>query len=739
MSAQTRTISGRVIDQNEAAVSHAEVSLMNKDAATLTSHTDENGDFRFDGVSAAVDRIRISHAGFTQFEASLTSEKLLINLVPAAVSETVTVTRAESRLSNTPQSVVILNRTDLRSDPAPTLDEKLRQVPGFTLFRRSGSQTANPTSQGVSLRGTGGSGASRAAVTLDGFPLNDPFGGWIYWGRVPLESIGDVEVLRGSAGEVSGGSAIGGVIGVTSRHSADGSVFDLDTSYGSQNTALGSMFATTRFGPLRASLAAEGFRTDGFITVEKTQRGIVDTLSGVNRSSFLPEIEYRFRNNDRLFATGEYFQERRTNGTPLQNNDSKIYSLRSGVDLDSKRFGDLNLRGWLNSQIYHQSFSSVALDLNSESLTRLQTVPSSSAGANVQWSRSFSDKANVYAGSEFRIVRGSSDEVAFVGGRLTSLVDSGGREATIGAFAGGSYLPTARLVLSGGMRIDHWREYSAYSETRLLNSVVSARTLIPDRNETAVIPRVSALFRVNSAISLTANFSKGYRQPTLNELYRSFRVGNVLTVANENLGAEKASTGEAGILISAFANRLYIRSVGFCTSIDQPVANVTLSSTPTLITRQRQNLGRTRSCGLEADSQFRLNNSLEFSAGYLFVDARVSDFPADRMLEGLRVPQVAKNQFTSQIRYDHPSIATISLQFRAADAQFDDDQNLFRLAGFATVDAFTSRRINRAVEIYLAAENIFNDQVEAGRSPVVTLASHRTVRAGIRLNFSRGR
>ena len=56
---------------------------------------------------------------------------------------------------------------------------------GFSLFRRSGSRYANPTSQGVSLRGLGASGARRALVLVDGLPLNDPFGGWVYWARVP--------------------------------------------------------------------------------------------------------------------------------------------------------------------------------------------------------------------------------------------------------------------------------------------------------------------------------------------------------------------------------------------------------------------------------------------------------------------------------------------------------------------------------------------------------------------------
>jgi outer membrane receptor protein involved in Fe transport len=737
--AQTRTITGHVQDQNGAAVSGADVSLLNNGQPFLTSTTDDSGFFRFANISGSVDRIRVTHAGFTRFETPLSSDQLEISLAPTAISEIVTVTHTDSRLSDTPQSVLILNSDELRSDPAPTLDEKLRQVPGFTLFRRSGSQAANPTSQGVSLRGTGGSGASRAAVTLDGFPLNDPFGGWVYWGRVPLESVNDVQVLRGSAGEVIGSSAIGGIVAVAERSSRNGSSFDIDTSYGSQNTWLGSLFAASGAGPFKFSLAAEGFRTDGFIAVDKTQRGTVDTQSGVKRSSFLPKIEYRFSEGKRVFAIGEYFQERRANGTPLQNNDTKSYSIRSGADVDSRRFGAVALRGWLSSQIYHQSFSSIAVDRNSELLTRLQTVPSSSTGASVQWSKTFSDTVNFYAGSEFRIVRGSSDEIAFAAGRPTSLVNSGGREATAGTFVGGSYLPTKRLVFSGGVRVDHWREYSAYSETRPLNSAVTTRSAFPDRSETAVSPRVSALFRVNSSVSLTANYSRGFRQPTLNELYRSFRVGNVLTLANENLKAERASTGEGGVLLSAFSNKIYLRTVGFCTFINEPVANVTLSSTPALITRQRQNLGQTRSCGLEADGQFRLTKELEFSAGYLFVEPRVTRFPADRSFEGLRVPQVAKDQFTSQIRYDRPDIASITLQLRASDAQFDDDQNQFRLAGFATVDAFVLRRINRSFEIYLAAENIFNDKVEAGRTPVLTLASPRTLRVGVRINFSSGR
>jgi outer membrane receptor protein involved in Fe transport len=232
---------------------------------------------------------------------------------------------------------------------------------------------------------------------------------------------------------------------------------------------------------------------------------------------------------------------------------------------------------------------------------------------------------------------------------------------------------------------------------------------------------------------VTGSFSTAFRQPTLNELYRSFRVGNVLTLANQDLKAEKAMSVEGGFLATGLRERLYIRGVGYCASIDKPVANVTLSSTPALITRQRQNLGSTRSCGFEAETQWRARNDLQVSAGYLFVDARVIRFPTDRTLEGLRVPQVPQAQFTFQLKYRDPKIVDLTAQLRAADTQFDDDQNQFRLRGFATVDLLTSRSMGKHVVIFAAVENLFDTTIEAGRTPVLTITGPRSVRAGLRL------
>src|SRR5262249_60572906 len=103
----------------------------------------------------------------------------------AAFLDTVVVSaaRLEQPLANVAADVTVLDREDVDHSAAQTSDDLLQQIPGFNLFRRSSSLVAHPTTQGVSLRGIGSSGASRTLVLLDGIPLNDPFGGWGYWWR----------------------------------------------------------------------------------------------------------------------------------------------------------------------------------------------------------------------------------------------------------------------------------------------------------------------------------------------------------------------------------------------------------------------------------------------------------------------------------------------------------------------------------------------------------------------------
>src|SRR5205085_10951222 len=103
-----------------------------------------------------------------------------------------------------PGGATALPARDLVAGATGTVDEALRASPGFSLFRRTSSAASNPTTQGVTLRGLSSSGAGRTLVLVDGAPLNDPFGSWVAWDKLPIAAIECVEVVRGAAGDLYG-------------------------------------------------------------------------------------------------------------------------------------------------------------------------------------------------------------------------------------------------------------------------------------------------------------------------------------------------------------------------------------------------------------------------------------------------------------------------------------------------------------------------------------------------------
>ncbi|NOT63001.1 MAG: TonB-dependent receptor, partial [Acidobacteria bacterium] len=243
-------------------------------------------------------------------------------------------------------------------------------------------------------------------------------------------------------------------------------------------------------------------------------------------------------------------------------------------------------------------------------------------------------------------------------------------------------------------------------------------------------------YELNSRVALKAAAYRAFRAPTLNELYRSFRVGDTLTNANANLIAERLSGGEVGASFS-FTRNWNARLTGFFTETVNPIANFTLSATPTLITRERRNLGRTRSTGLEVESEVTLAPHWQITTGYLYVAATVLKAPQDARLIGLDIPQVPRHQFTLQTAYNHPRWLNAALQFRAVARQFDDDQNLLPLGSFAVIDATVSRRLGRWVEAFVAVQNLANEKFIVARTPLENFGMPRMLRGGLRLRLER--
>jgi outer membrane receptor protein involved in Fe transport len=642
---------------------------------------------------------------------------------PTSIGEeiTVTATRGESRLGDTSASVVELNALDLAQSAPPSIDDILRQVPGFSLFRRTSSRYANPTTQGISLRGLTSSGASRTLVLEDGVRLNDPFGSWVYWGRVPLAAVERLEVVRGGESALYGSGAMAGVIQVITRR---GPVTHAvaDASYGSLHTGNASAIAFTREGDWGASAAAESFGTGGYVALAPNLRGPIDTPVNSDYLSGQATIERSTADQGRQFVRAGYYGESRDNGTPDQINSTEIRNWVAGGDWQPWQ-GSLDARVDGASQGFLQNFSSVAANRESETLTRAESVPVRSLGMSTQASVGFGQAQAVTTGVDLSQVNAATDEAAFQGGSRSSLTATDARQRLGGLFAEDLVNLGPRLSAEIGVRGDVWRNNAEQ---------VGGSTSLPERGRSALSPRIGVVVRATASLRLSLSAYRAFRAPTLNELYRGFRVGNTVTLANADLDAERLSGAEAGALWSGWGSRLNLRAVAYWMEIDRPIANVTVSTTAALITRERENLGRNRSRGLEAELSARLTHSLTLSAGVEWLNATVLSFPAESSLVGKQVPDVPRQSASLTAVYDLQRIAVVSLQARYSGAQFDDDLNQLRLRSWTTLDVNLNRPIAHGLSVFGAGENLFGDRAQVARTPLLTLGPPRVLRAGLR-------
>jgi len=650
---------------------------------------------------------------------------------PALIREevTVTATRVETNAGETPLSVSVIPRSKIDSAAAPALDDVLRQTAGFSIFRRSSSRNANPTTQGVSLRGVGATGASRSGVFLDGVPLNDSFGGWVQWGRVLPSSVETVEILRGGASSLYGDASLSGAINIQPREANERLNAAADIFGGMQGTAAGSLFVGSRLEKWLFGLDLGSFQTRGYRPVDEDVRGPVDVFSGVRNNAFSARLERSISQNFTVFFRPSYFGEVRTNGTGLQTNRTHIRQVAVGGDLRADRGSfDLRFRAFGGDQVYDQIFSVVNASRSAETLNRIQRVPADIAGFSVQTSAVYRQHTFL-AGIEARRVRGASDEIGYANNAATTAVGAGGRQRTVGIFFQDIVRLGERAVIAGSIRYDSWTNARAFNLSRTIATGTTVVSAFPDREEDAVSPQFSALYRISDSISIFAGASRSFRSPTLNELYRAFRVGSVLTTANENLRAERSSNAEGGIGYNA--KRFSFRANVFYASIGQAIANVTLSVTPTLITRQRQNAGRTRSAGVEVEGNTSIGRVL-FTGSYQFADSVVTEFASNPSLIGLRTPQIPKHQASLQARLPAGKW-DLAVQTRASSEQFDDDLNQFRLEPYFQADVFIARKLGRSAQLYAAVENVFNSRYSIGRTPIRTVSSPVGLRVGIRL------
>ncbi len=719
---QDNVLSGRVCDQDGNPIPSAIVQ-----SRSATVRTDSNGNFQL-VLSVKDEKVQISAAGFAplQFTYHKGDSPRQWTLKLPTIEQRISVSAdAHSRTATE------ISGTELHRQPALSTDEVLRSIPGFSLFRRTPSSSSNPTTQGVSLRGSGASGASRALVLLDGVPLNDPFGGWIYWGRVPPDSVTSATVIEGGSSEILGTQAMGGVVELA-RPPEAGSHLTSTAYSGNLFTSGATVLGDKEGNRWWIGGGVSMFRTNGYVPIAPSQRGTVDTvLNSKNVSGWL-RLQRDISPATRVFLASTIYGEQRKNGTYLQKNSATIRELRTGADWNSYDYGSFSARMYGGTENLTQTFSAIAPDRATESLTREQWVPVSQWGLSGVWSRNVGGRQFLMAGTDAGWIQGNTEELGYLSGFPNARFLSGGTQWRAAGFVEDRIRLGNRTLLSAALRWDHWDNVGGRTTTIPLASLTTATsTEFPDRSENFVSPRVGISFAANSRLLFYASASRSFRSPTLNELYRGFRVGNVLTLANAGLTSEQQTGVEAGATVR-LSEQHEIRVAYFWNQIDNPIANVTLSVTPNLITRQRQNLGSLRSPGAEFSWKARWNNLISTTVAYQYVDAEVSSFPPDSSLLNKWIPQVAHNNASAQIRFVKPNGFNCTIGARYQGRQYDDDRNLFLLGGYFVTDAYVSKDVRKNLVLFAGVQNLLNRRYEVGRTPSTSMGPPILGRIGLR-------
>ncbi|HEY8947434.1 MAG TPA: TonB-dependent receptor [Rhizomicrobium sp.] len=665
--------------------------------------------------------------------AGVLSIAVLLAAVSSALAdpvETVVVTSARlpQPVGNAAFSVTPLTADQLAN--SDRLDDALEQVPGLSLFRRSNSINANATTQGISLRSIAPSGAGRTAVLLDGVPVNDPFGGWVIWGALPYEDIGGADVVRGAGAGPYGAGALTGTILLTERDTTRG-IAIADASYGSLGTVRAGASGGVQSGGFDLFASAAGERSNGWIPIREPRRGAADNHLWLDSGEASARAQQQLSDGITLSARAEYYDD--ASGGGIQGVESEAKGWIGSVTLARPNEGNhlgWRMQGWFISSGFMNTSASVpAFPLPRSTATPANdqyATPALGIGGNAAL---IGSRGNFRweAGGDVRVNSGESREYyLFDGMDFDNKRRSGGMETVGGGYAEGAYDDGVWLATLGA-RLDYW----STAQGHLVQSVRATNAVLLDsdfKGREGTVPTARAGLRrsILGDQYLRVAAYEGFRVPTLNELYRPFRVGNNNTTANAGLKPERLYGAEIG-WGGALGSDLTWNLTGFWNKLHDAIANVTIASSVAGVTFQRRNAGDIDALGVEGDAAWRLNDVLSLRAAFSVTDARVKENPAaipagQPSLTGNRPAQAPPVTITGGATWLPFNKVKLDADLHWESARFEDDQNTMRLGSAFVLDLKASYLLTDALAAFVGLDNATNANIATAQAADGTIS-----------------
>ncbi|MFS8820350.1 TonB-dependent hemoglobin/transferrin/lactoferrin family receptor [Synechococcus sp. W60.1] len=562
---------------------------------------------------------------------------------------TVTGTRTERTLADSPASITVIDRERLRRELVQNIQDLVRYEPGVSVRRsvRYGLQDFN-------IRGLD---ANRVLIQVDGIRQPEQFSfGPFTIGRdtFELETLKTVEIIRGPASTLYGSDALGGVVTYTTLDPADllgerDSHVGLSSQYDSKNQGyVNTLSLAGRQDNLEALLIYT--RRDAREPDIKADPSFKDRQT-VEGDNVLAKLVYRFSPFDSLTLTAEYFNNRTTTTFSPRNLDPSIRFFRETIETERSRLSleyryanpDTPAFELATVQIYYQPARTQEPSVEERTLTvQGRPVPvrrdtfnelvSNILGASVQAQSRFQTgdlSHRLVYGMEISTTRNERPRNRFQTNLLTGAVTQNIPPDTFPTkdfpdsdtvrfglylqdeidFGGGNF------TLIPGIRYDTYRLTPSPDEA-FLKSGAEAASLFAD----AISPKVGLVWRINPNLTFTAQYNTGFRAPQYNEINSGFT--NLVspffryrTLSNPNLRPETSQGFEVGLRgiypqasfsLAAYYNTYndFIEAFREVGSEPSPPGPPGSPPPPPVTLFQSQNVSRARIYGVEATGQY---------------------------------------------------------------------------------------------------------------------------------------
>ncbi|MBO9722837.1 MAG: TonB-dependent receptor [Novosphingobium sp.] len=617
--------------------------------------------------------------------------------------------------------VETIERDAVIASASGRIEDVLNSVAGFSQFRRSDSRSANPSSQGATLRALGGNASSRTLVLLDGVPVANPFFGYIPYSAIAPERLSSIRVTRGGGSGAFGSGAVAGTIEMTSAGP--------DQIGALQGSALVNDRGETQTSATIAPKLGAGFlvasvqwdRGEGFWTTPRDQRVPASARAAYDSWSASLRAVAPLSGDVELQASVLAYGDQRT--LRFKGADSTSEGQQASLRLVGRGDWQFDVLGYVQAQ----DFSNIVISSSTFKKTLDQhRTPTTAIGGKAELRPPVGESHVLRIGTDLRLSDGRLLELPYnTSGAFTAVRRAGGNQSDLGFYAEDDWT-LGNLVLTAGGRADRWTIRNGFYRSVSPAGAVTQDDAYANRSGWMGNGRAGLVWHAGKAVSLRAAAYTGMRLPTLNELYRPFVVFPITTEANPNLKPERLRGYEAGIDLHPL-QALTLSLTAFDNEVKDAVANVTLNRT----TRERQNVNAVHARGLEAAAALDLG-IVRFDGSLAWTDAKVRADDPD--LDGMRPSQTPKFAASATLAWLPADGWRFAATLRHVGAQYEDDLQTYVLPAATTLDGYVQVPVTDAFSLVLRAENLTDETiVTRNQNGSIDLGTPRTFWAGLRV------